>query len=100
MAYRNRFQNNHVHRPYGGAKPAAFAALKSVPAPKTYTDADIHVDVVDVSFNDVRKVLSGAYPNGEPMIEYLTEAQARERGFLDEWQKAQPIDEYRQRAND
>lgn len=67
---------------------------------RVYTAADIHVDVVDMSFNDVRKVVSGLHPDGTPAVEYLTEKEARERGFSDAWQQAEPIDEYRQRSND
>lgn len=105
MSYRHyhsdhRFQRgNHVHGagnpPFKPSGKALTRSGKPPLPPRVYTDADIHVDIVDLSFNDVRKVQTGVYPDGDPLVEYLTEKQANDRGFLAEWQAAQAIDEYR-----
>ncbi|HYE59880.1 MAG TPA: hypothetical protein VEA18_01710 [Candidatus Kapabacteria bacterium] len=97
--------NNRNHQPRHGqqqpqGRPVNNKVQQPVQPARVYTDADLHVDVVDLSFNDVRRVQSGTYPNGEPIVEYLSEKEATDRGFLDQWKNAQPIDEYRQSSND
>jgi hypothetical protein len=67
---------------------------------RVYRDDELHIDVVDLSFNDIRKVETGTYPDGLPIVEYLSEKQATERGFLTQWQGAQPIEEYRKTDRD
>ncbi len=86
-------------QPQRSAMPGSFSVKPPLP-PRVYTDADLHIDVVDLSFNDIRKVETGKYEDGVAVVEYLSEKQATDRGMLEQWQKAQPIDEYRQQEKD
>ncbi len=103
MAFHSRHQNNNQNRSFRGNQQRGSFQPKPptpVPPPRVYRDDELHIDVVDLSFNDIRRVETGKYADETPVIEYLSEAQANERGFGDQWRQAQPIEEYRKSDKD
>ncbi len=103
------FYNNNKNRSFKGNQRTqqpnqsnhTFQTKQSVPLPpRVYRDDELHIDVVDLSFNDIRRVETGKYEDESLIVEYLSEKEATDRGFLDQWQKAQPIEEYRKSDRD
>lgn len=107
MAFYNKHQSKsfhgtqkNTHQPRQNTSHT-FQTKQIVPLPpRVYRDDEIHVDIVDLSFNDIRRVETGKYPDETVIVEYLSEKQATDRGYIEQWQKAQPIEEYRKSDRD